>query len=158
MTSPGPYIEVWLWDDTKEAGRKDASSLSSMEAFRSSAGLRPQTVHEFCRYVYYHLCVTQDPRNFTKPIDLDRYVIVDISIFKQPYSLQHESILFHLQATSVIPDHDPEDFCILADRNTDAATLLSCTCHANHRNWHPIRCTSYRLSHFSTCIAASSGR
>ena len=127
MTSPGPYIEIFLWDDKKE----EASPLSSiMEAFLHSAG-RPQTAAMFCRDMYYQLCVSESPGNPAHLIDLDHFIVVDINILKRPYLLQHESILFHLRS---VPDHDPEsDFYILADRNIDATSLSGYLSHQSQK-------------------------
>ena len=132
MTSS--HIEILLWDsepglfyNKKEEGgcifASPTSPPTSMAAFLcSEPGLRPKTVDELCQRVHIHHFTHEDPGEPTRPIDPNRYIVVDINIYKRPLPLQHESIVFHLQ----VPDHEPGDIYILADRNIDAASLSRC--------------------------------
>ncbi|KAF8346835.1 hypothetical protein F5887DRAFT_958206 [Amanita rubescens] len=126
MTSS--YIEVLLYTEPgffvnkkEEVGCKDAS----MAAFLPEPGLQHPTAKEFCQYVYIHHYTREDPEEPITPIDPNRYAVVEISIYKRPFPLQHESVVFRLQDRT-IPGNDPEDFCILANRNIDAASLSRC--------------------------------
>ena len=127
MTSS--HVEILIWGKEPEPGlfydekgrRKDASPPSSMAAFLGFTELRPHTAAAFCLRVYnHHYTHSENPGAPATPIDPDRYVVVDISIYKRRFSLQHESVVFHLQVPG---DQGPEDVYILADRNIDAALL-----------------------------------
>ncbi|KAF8733213.1 hypothetical protein AX14_004071 [Amanita brunnescens Koide BX004] len=127
MTSS--HVEILHWGKEPEPGLfydekggcKDASPPSSTAAFLGFTELRPQMADEFCLRVYrHHYTHSENPGAPAALIDPDRYVVVDISIYKRRLPLQHESVVFHLQVPG---DHEPEDVYILADRNIDAALL-----------------------------------